>query len=365
MPASSKTRWSQLKVGLLAIAALIILSGLVFLMVGNLGIFRSKSDVYTFLNDSESLAPGADVRLNGILIGKVAAVKLSGSRDPNRTVRVAMEIDNRSLRDIPVDSQAGLANATLLGTKLINIKRGMSSQTIQPGAELASSQTAELQDIFEQSSSTIAALQLTIKKVNDIIDLVESGKGTIGQLLVDDTLVKKTKAILDTVQSVATEAQTLVASLNSPTNSVGKFVHDNGETYTKVQASLSKVNDVIDKVNNGNGTLGKLLNDAALYDEARDSLMQVHNLLADLQAGKGTAGKLLKSEELNNQLLATMQRVDSLLDKINNGQGTISRLLNDPTIAEDLDGVMRETQGLLKDFRANPKKFLHIKLGLF
>jgi phospholipid/cholesterol/gamma-HCH transport system substrate-binding protein len=60
-----------------------------------------------------------------------------------------------------------------------------------------------------------------------------------------------------------------------------------------------------------------------------------------------------------------LARIDTLLDKINNGQGTISRLLNDPTIAQDLDGVMRETQGLLKDFRSNPKKFLRIKMSIF
>ena len=65
------------------------------------------------------------------------------------------------------------------------------------------------------------------------------------------------------------------------------------------------------------------------------------------------------------QLKTTLTQVNTLLDKMNNGQGAISRLLNDPTIAEDLDGVMRETQGLLKDFRSNPKKFLHIKLSLF
>jgi phospholipid/cholesterol/gamma-HCH transport system substrate-binding protein len=252
-----------------------------------------------------------------------------------------------------------------LGTKLINIKRGMSRQTIRPGAELASSQSAELQDIFQQSSSTIAALNLTIKKVNDIIDLIESGKGTIGELLVDDTLVKKALAILETTQAIANQAQAVVANLNSTSNSVGQFLNDNGELYGQVHDSLARVDDLIDKVNNGPGTMAKLLNDSALYDEARDSLVQVHDVLAGLQNGEGTAGKLLKSDELNNQIVATLMRVDGLLDKINNGQGSISRLLNDPTVAEDLDGLLRETQGLMKDFRANPKKFLRIKLGLF
>src|SRR5579883_82445 len=365
MPVTSKTKWSQLKVGLMAIAALGILSVLVFLMVGNLGVFREKNIIYTFMNDSQSLAPGADVRLNGILIGKVASVQLSGSSDPNRTVRVGMEVDNRYLGSIPADSQAGLGNSTLLGAKIITIKRGMAAQTVQPGGELPSSESAELEDIFRQSSSTLAALQLTVKKINDIIDMVQSGKGTIGQLLADDTMAKKMLAILDSAQSIANEAQRVVGSLNSDRNSVGKLLHDNNELYGQLHSGLATMNEVIDKVNNGPGTLSKLINDTTLYDQAQDSLMRVRDILAGLQAGEGTAGKFLKSDEIHEQLRTTLASLDTLLDKINNGQGTISRLLNDPTIAEDLDGVMRETQGLLKDFRANPKKFLRIKMSIF
>ena len=88
-------------------------------------------------------------------------------------------------------------------------------------------------------------------------------------------------------------------------------------------------------------------------------------LLAGLNRGEGTAGKLLKSDELHEQIKGTIARMDSLLDKINNGQGTVGQLLNNPGLYESLDGTSREVQALLKDFRANPKKFLTIQLKLF
>ena len=365
MPGVSKTTWAQLKVGLMAIAALSILTFLIFLMVGTKGIFRSSSTVYTYLNDSQAVAAGADVRLNGILIGKVDTVELSGSAEPDRVVRVVMQIDNRYLSSVPVDSQAGLSAANLLGAKFINIKKGNAPQTIQPGAEIASSVTAELQDIFEQSSSTLAALQITISKINGIVDSITQGKGTIGELLVNDDLYKKFLAIADSAQIIASDGEKVVATLNSNQNSVGKLLHDNNELYGQVRDGLDKINTTVDKINNGPGLISKLLNDPEMYDQARQILTQVHDLLAGIEAGQGTAGKFLKSDELHDQLKTTLTQVNTLLDKMNNGQGAISRLLNDPTIAEDLDGVMRETQGLLKDFRANPKKFLHIKIGLF
>jgi len=60
-----------------------------------------------------------------------------------------------------------------------------------------------------------------------------------------------------------------------------------------------------------------------------------------------------------------MARVDVLLDKVNKGDGTLGQLLNNPALFESLDGTTREVRALLKDFRANPKKFLTIQLKLF
>ena len=91
----------------------------------------------------------------------------------------------------------------------------------------------------------------------------------------------------------------------------------------------------------------------------------MHQLVADLNAGKGTAGKLLKSDELANQIHGTLNRMDTLLDKVNSGQGTIGQLLVNPSLYDNLNGVTREMHGLMKDFRSNPKKFLHVKLSLF
>jgi phospholipid/cholesterol/gamma-HCH transport system substrate-binding protein len=102
-----------------------------------------------------------------------------------------------------------------------------------------------------------------------------------------------------------------------------------------------------------------------MYDDLRQILGDTHALLAGIQAGKGTAGKLVASDEFGDEIKNTMGKVDALLDKMNNGTGSFARLMNDPALFEDLDSLTRESQGLMKDFRSNPKKFLHIKLSLF
>jgi phospholipid/cholesterol/gamma-HCH transport system substrate-binding protein len=88
-------------------------------------------------------------------------------------------------------------------------------------------------------------------------------------------------------------------------------------------------------------------------------------LLTDLNAGKGTAGKLLKDEAAYRQIESVLGKVGSTMDRINSGQGTIGQLLVNPQLYDSMHGVTTELQSLIKDIRANPKKFLRIKLSLF
>src|SRR5687768_4367758 len=109
MPSSKKTTWAQLRVGLLAIFAMVVLGVLVFLITGNKGFFADKAVVYTYMRDSAAIAEGAAVRLNGIPAGEISSVALSGSNDPARVVQIEMEIREEFLNQIPVDSIAAVS----------------------------------------------------------------------------------------------------------------------------------------------------------------------------------------------------------------------------------------------------------------
>jgi phospholipid/cholesterol/gamma-HCH transport system substrate-binding protein len=357
MALQTKKRWAQLKVGLLAIFALGLLAFLIFLMTSSTGLFTKRSNVYTFLDDSAAIAVSAPVRLNGITVGRIANVGLSGSSEPNRIIRVTLEVDNSFLPSIPVDSQAAIAAENLLGTKYINIKKGRSQTPIQPGAEIKSLDTREFDDVVQQGYSTLASLNGIFKKLDGILDQLQEGQGTIGKLLSDDELYKKVIGIVD-------ETHRVIAALDSQEGTLGKLMHDDS-LYTDLRGTLTRVNTLTDGLQQGDGTLGKLLKDPALYNDTRATIADVRQLLAGINQGQGTVGKLLKSDDLHNQLQATMGRLDTLLDKINSGQGTVGQLLVNPSLYQNLDSTTREINGLMKDFRANPKKFLRIKLAIF
>jgi phospholipid/cholesterol/gamma-HCH transport system substrate-binding protein len=332
---------------------LLLLAFLIILMSGVNPLFRRTTDVYTYLSDSVAMTEGATpVRLNGILIGKVKKIELSGSTDPSRIVKITLSIDNTALPLVPVDSQAKLAQQNLLGSRYVNIKKGTSSQTIQAGAEIASADTPEIEDLFQQGSSTLAALQKIMDRVNGIIDDIQGGKGTIGALLVDRTLYNRAVEIVDDVKS-------LTAALNAPDSTIGRLIHED-TLYKDVSGTVGKINTLIDGLNAGQGTAGKLLKDDALYNELHATIGDVRETIAKINKGDGTVSKLLNSSELHDQLITSMGKLDGVLDKVNSGDGTIGRLMNDPSLFESLDGTSRDLQGFIKEFRANPKKFLTI-----
>jgi len=354
---SKKTSWAQLRVGLLAMAGLVLLAALIFYITSSTNMFESRSKIYAYLDTSGGLLKNSQVRLNGLLVGKVTDIALSGESVPNRIIRLTLEVEDTMFPSIPNDSKVTVGAENLLGAKLILIKKGTSKTVVTKGGELPSGSTPELDDIQQQASQTIAVMQNVLTKAEGIVGQVEAGKGTIGKLLVDEELYKR-------FLNIAGEVERLSGALNQGKGTLGKLLADES-LYDDVRKSLARMDQIIADIQSGQGTAGKLLKDDSVYLETKASIIEIRKMLADINAGKGTAGQLLKSDALAKQLSATIGRVDTMLDKVNSGQGSLGQLLVNPSLYENLDGTAVEMKGLMKDFRANPKKFLRIKLGLF
>ena len=357
MPAAKKVKWSQLRVGIMAIGAMFILGVLIFLLTGERGLFVRQATLYTYMDDAAAMAVGAPVRLNGILIGNVRSVELSGSRAPRRAIRIAMTVGAAKLSSIPVDSQTSVTAENVLGTKYINIKMGKSPQTAKDGGELPSLDVTEFDEVVQSGYDVMVAARSLLKRIDCIVNDIERGRGTIGKFLVDEEFYNRLTATVAEMQKVA-------SAVSSGQGTLGRLLYDEG-LYGEIRASVNRLDNILASVEEGQGTAGKLVKDPALYDETRKTVSEMRRLVDDLNAGKGTAGKLLKDEELHRQIRANLAHLEDFLEKVNTGQGTLGQLVVNPNLYESLHGATSEVQGLMKDIRANPKKFLRIKLGLF
>lgn len=357
MASSKKVGWAQLKVGILSSVSLVIFVVLVFLMTGANNPFSDKSVLYTYFPDSAAMTEGSVVRLNGILVGKVKRIELTGSADPKRTIRMTLEIEQRYLSHIPSDSLVGFSAENVLGTKYLNIQRGQSPHPIRPETEIQSKDDKDFMEMLSSAYPLLDSMQSILKRVDRMVAQLESGQGSIGKLLYDQELYNKVNVILADFQKVT-------HALASGEGTLGALLYDES-LYSELRGTVKRLDSVVDGLQQGEGTAGKLLKDPALYNELKDTSSQLRVLIANLNAGKGTAGKLLTDDTAHAKIIATLDRFNTTLDKVNSGQGTIGQLMVNPALYENLVGTTSEMKGLMKDFRANPKKFLSIKLHIF
>ncbi len=364
MASQQKVEWAKLKTGIVATISMIVVGALIFLLTGNGTLFEGQALLRTFMADSAGMAENAPVRLNGILVGHIKSVKLSGSTAPRRTVEVDMVVPDKYLPDIPEDSQAAISAANLLGDKYINITRGTHKKHAEDGGELGSLQTQDVPEILAQSSSLLSQFQTILGRLDGLLTVVESGQGNIGKLLKDDSLYDKLNATVG-------EVQQLVKDVHNSDGTISHLLYDH-EFFNQIKAPIARLDDMLAEIQKKNGTAGKLLYDTRLHDEAlgaikdtRDTIAEAKRMIDDLNAGKGTAGKLLKDEDVANQIDAVARKLSIAMDQINGGQGTIGQLMSNPALYDSMTGVTKELNSFLKDAHANPKKFLTIRLTLF
>ncbi|MCL4402998.1 MAG: MCE family protein [Acidobacteria bacterium] len=357
MPDRSKLRWSQLKVGIIATAALAILAVLIFLLTSSGSIFQHNVVLRTYMDDASGTATKAPVRLNGILIGYVEDIRLSGSKDPNRAVEFVLAIQSRYIRDIPEDSVATVTAASLLGDKFINITKGKRSRPIQAGGELRGMSPQDIPELMAQSANLLNTLQNIVRRVDSMLAGIDRGEGNLGKLLKDEELYTR-------LNGMASEGEKLLTDVRHGKGTLSKLLYDDA-LYQEIRAPIKRIDAMLADMQSGQGTAGKLLRDPALYNDAQNSLLELRRVVTDLNAGHGTAGKLLKDDQLYRRMNQLVVRIDMTLDKMNSGQGTLGQLLTNPQLYQSLNGTMREFQSLAKDIRSNPKRFLSIRLTLF
>jgi phospholipid/cholesterol/gamma-HCH transport system substrate-binding protein len=357
MPERSKVRWSQLKAGVLAGGAFIILFATVFLLTSNVSFLHRAALLRTFMDDASGIAESTPVRLNGITVGYLDKLVLTSSPDPHRTIEFDMKVQSKYLREIPVDSVAGIAAANLLGDKFINITKGRAARSVEPGAELKSLTAQDIPELLAQSANLFQSFQSIVDRVGKLLAGIEAGRGNIGKFVKDEELY-------DRMNSLASEGQKLMADVRSGGGTISKLIYD-PSLYDEIRAPINRLNALLAGLQGGEGTAGKLLKDPALYDEARQTMAEMRGLLADVNAGRGTAGKLIKDPELYQRFDDLAAKLSGVVDKINAGQGTLGQLMVNPALYDSLNGATQELQSLTKDIRANPKKFLTMRLALF
>jgi phospholipid/cholesterol/gamma-HCH transport system substrate-binding protein len=330
--------------------AMVGLGGCLVLAAAGIILFRAKdlspgyAPLHTFLDDAAGLVDGTQVRLNGIPIGYLDGQKLTNSRDPNRKVEFDLKVRERYLREIPVDSLVGLASDNLLGDQFIGIRRGRSAQHVEAGGELGATQTQDITRMMGQMSLQLDRLQAVATRADKLLSGVDKGKGAIGKIVQDEKLQQGA--------GISAELKQLTADVQHGHGTITKLLYDD-PLEAQLRSPLKRLDEIMASAD---ATSARL-------KEFQDGLERVTVEYRDLQAAvKAGNGSVAKLGQLQARLDELTVKIDGMMDKIDSGQGTIGQLMVNPGLNEALAGTTREFQELAKGVRANPRKFIALKL---
>lgn len=137
-----------------------------------------------------------------------------------------------------------------------------------------------------------------------------------------------------------------------------------GGILTNLEQSIASIKDISAKISNGEGTIGKLVNDEGLYNDVQGAVKEIRGVVSNLQSvterlerGEGTLGKLITDDSVYTNIQAVASNLKDITDKIDRGEGTLGRLINEDSVytnieaaaasLKDITGKIERGDGLL------------------
>jgi phospholipid/cholesterol/gamma-HCH transport system substrate-binding protein len=294
-------------VALAVVAAVVIIE-----MLGGPEHFMRGYHLTALFDNVQDLKEGDRVKMAGVEVGRVEKITLESDK-----AKVIMKMKRNT--GVRTDSVASIKFTGLMGQDFVSLDFGSPEAPLaKDGAVLQSKEQPDLSVVMEKLDSVATGVQ----------NMTKSFSG----LKLDELL--------------------------------GPFIDFMKDNKAPLTATISNINAVTTQVAAGKGTVGKVLYDETLYNNALDTVSNLQATLTDarttvaaakdimnqVNAGQGTAGKLIKDDKLYTETTASMTNLRQILEKINQGQGSVGKLVNDQEFYKNakltLQKIDKATEGL-------------------
>lgn len=168
-------------------------------------------------------------------------------------------------------------------------------------------------------------------------------------------IAQASSAVTDLV-ALSKDMRAITGGLVRGEGTVGQLL-TNRALYDQLNGTLSRANTMLAKLQNPNGTVGRLLDDPALYNKLVGVIGSTDSLVVSINSGKGTAGLLLRDTTLYRNMVGITRGADSLMRSISGSQGTVGRLLTDQTLYDQLNKLVTDLSAILADVRRDPSRY--------
>jgi phospholipid/cholesterol/gamma-HCH transport system substrate-binding protein len=308
--------------------ALALIAGVVILeLAGTRDLFSKGYPLRARFDNIQELKEGDPVKMAGVEVGHVQKIQLADNK-----VEVVINVDKKS--KVKTDSKAAIKFVGLMGQNYISLTFGSTDAPVaSSGLLLESEEQADLNSLMvklqnvaegvegltknfsgENFSNLLGPFTDFLKENNPrlsailgnlqtISTRIAAGEGTIGKLINEDTLYRS--------------ALNTVSNLNTT-------VADARPLFDEMKLTLDQAKGVVTQVNQGQGTIGKLIKDETLYRETTTAMTNLREILQKINQGQGSVGQLVNDPGFINNAKLTLQKVEKATEGLED-QGPLPR----------------------------------------
>jgi phospholipid/cholesterol/gamma-HCH transport system substrate-binding protein len=317
MTRQGQLRWSQLKVGLLVIIAAVFSTLMIMNLEQGMGLFSRQTAFRAEVPHTQGLKVGGPVRMNGVDIGNVHNIMIA---ETSPKVEIAFTVKRRVAPHIHEDATVSIRPMGLLGDKFLDILPGSPDKPpMPPGGILKGSAEMDLTSLASGATVTFEQVNQAIREVQQLLTRINQGEGTASKLITDPALYDRSKEVLDNMAVASEKSIKLLDKVEKGEGTVGQLLSDK-ELYVRANRAVKDLSELAERLNDKNGTLAKL-SDPTLYTRLDELTSRGELLLAKLENGEGTIGKLVTKDEL-------YQRADKLLTEV---EDFVTEIKTNPT----------------------------------
>lgn len=337
MKRSTFVTWAELRVGILVLAGLVVAALAILTLGGRVGAFAEKYPLYTYMPSVSGIQAGAPIRLAGVNVGSVEEVKFidAGERD---------SISARFMQ----------AYGDSLGERSVMIRF-----TVEEKVQ---------EKVTRSSRAKIGTVGLLGDKYLDLeVGDPREPPLTAGDIVLNESpidyeglIARAAEGVEELVGSLEGSRQ-LIARINNGEGTLGRLINDPA-LYEEWVELTGRGGNLLASMESGEGTLPALINDQSLYEQLVRTTTDFQQLTSQIREGQGTLGKLVQDPALYEEIVTTVREGQQLIGEIESGQGTMARLVNDPALYERLNRFVVETQSLIADIQQNPRKYINLKI---
>ena len=239
----------QARLGLIVLGGVVAFMLALFVLANRTFLLSDTYRVSAEFNDVGGLLPGGPVQYQGIAVGRVEVIELPDVPGESITVGMAIREDARGL--VRQDTRAIIQTEGLVGNMMVILTGGSTTEPIvAEGGTITGVDPFSFTEVTDRLFESVSRFDSVTVSLAGIMGDVRSGEGTLGAFLYDDRLYEETVL-------TAQETRTALRGLTAEANALVGIAADASEG----------IDQIIAKVNTGDGTLARLINDDAVYDE--------------------------------------------------------------------------------------------------